>query len=202
MKNLIAIAIASLFSLNVIAADPPTTNTATSTTTTAGADTNWMKYSTPNEHHKVLNDVAGKFKYTANFWMTPGAKAETTTGTSTNKWILGGRFLQQEVKGKAMGQPFNGMSLVGFDSLREQYQSIWVDTMSTHMMQGTGTYDTATKTLTETGEFSCAMTNSKNRWYRTEMKITDKKNHTYAMFTKDNEGKEFKSMEINYTRTN
>ena len=201
--KVLSFVLASLFSLQVIAADPPTT-TATDNHATTGAATNntdWMKYSTPTDGHKVLSDLAGTFKYTAKFWMAPNTKEETTTGTSTNKWTLGGRFLQQDVKGKAMGQPFNGMSLVGYDSLREQYQSIWVDTMSTHMMTGTGTFDTATRTLTETGEFSCAMTKDKSRWFRTEMKINDKKSHTYAMFNKDTEGKEFKSMEISYTRT-
>lgn len=202
MKLFLSFALVSLFSLQVIAADPPTnTNTTTETKGAAANNTEWMKYSTPSDGHKALNDLAGTFKYTAKFWMAPDTKEETTTGTSTNKWTLGGRFLQQDVKGKAMGQPFSGMSLVGYDSLREQYQSIWVDTMSTHMMTGTGTFDTATRTLTETGEFACAMTKDKNRWYRTEMKINDHKSHTYAMFNKDTAGKEFKTMEITYTRT-
>ncbi len=203
MKKLLSFALVSLFSLQVIAADPPTTHTATDTTAATGAtnNTEWMKYSTPTDNHKVLNDLAGTFKYSAKFWMAPNSKEETMTGTSTNKWTLGGRFLTQEVKGKSHGQPFNGVGTIGYDSLREQYQSNWIDSMSTHMMTSNGTWDATTKTMTFTGEFACAMTNDKNRWYRTETKITDKKTHTYAMFTKDAEGKEFKSMQIDYTRT-
>lgn len=183
----------TLFCLTGFAADPPTTESA--------KNTDWMKYSTPGEGHKALAPLAGNWKYTAKFWMKPTEKPEESKGTSKTKWVMGGRFLQQEVKGKAMGKPFNGMGFTGFDTMREQYQTVWLDDMSTHMMLGSGTFDTAANTLKQSGEFSCAMSGDKNRWYRTDLKITDKNSHTYAMYTKGEDGNEFKSMEITYTRS-
>ncbi len=47
----------------------------------------------PSEAHKVLEPLAGKWNYTASFWMAPDAKPETSTGTSESEMIYGGRFL-------------------------------------------------------------------------------------------------------------
>lgn len=167
--------------------------------TTEGAN-DWKKYSTPGEQHKILKELSGNWKHTLKWWMKPGTNPEMHTGTNTNKMILGGRFLQQDAKGKAMGQPFQGVGLTGFDLLREEFQSVWLDNMSTSMMSSTGTYDAATKTIKETGTFSDAMTGEKNRWYRAEWKILDKNNYTYEMYVKGTDGAEFKSMEITYKR--
>lgn len=172
---------------------------------TAFADINnkepeWMKYTKPGEGHKIFKPLEGKWKHTMKWWAKPGDKAEEHTGTNTNKLILGGRFLQSEAKGKAMGQPFNGLGITGYDTLKEQYQSVWLDNMGTAMVLSTGTYDAATKTLKEEGSFSDAMTGEKNKTYRAEWSFAEKNKYTYAMFTKDTEGKEFKSLEIIYTK--
>lgn len=199
--KLTAFLFVTLFSVIGFAADPPNTN---ATTEAEAKDktvsTEWMKHMGPTENHKVLNQFAGNYKFTVKHWMTANSKPEESKGTSKGKWILGGRFVQQDVKGKAMGKDFNGMSLMGYDSLRGEYQSMWIDTMSNHMMTGTGSWDTASNTLSEKGTFSCAMTNDKNRVYRNEIKVTDPKNYTYTMFTNDKDGKEFKTMEITYTK--
>lgn len=191
MKKAFAVALLfSLTSLTVFAADPPTIT----------GKEDWKKFSTPGAGHKALNDLAGKWKFTMKWWPAADAKPEESKGTSTAKWIMGGRFLQQDVTGKAMGEKFVGQGFIGFDNVREQYQTVWFDNMSTHMMLGTGTFDAATKTLKETGEYSCPMTGAKHKPYRTELKIVGPKEHTYAMWTKGEDGKEFKSMEITYKK--
>jgi len=116
------------------------------------------------------------------------------------KMIMGGRFLQQTVKGKAMGRPFEGMGLLGYDNLKKKFQSIWLDNMGTGMAQGTGNYDSVAQTLHETGEFSCPTAKDKMMTYRAEWKMMDKNHQTYTMWTKDADGKEFISMEMDYKR--
>ncbi len=203
MKQFTAVVVASLLSLSVIAADPPNTEaTARAKEQDKTVAAEWMKHMGPVEGHKAMNPMVGNFKYNLKYWMAANAKPEESKGTAKGKWILGGRFLQQDVKGKSMGKDFNGVSTMGYDSLREQYQTSWVDSMSNHMMIGTGTYDATTATFTETGDFSCAMTNNKNRPYRTEIKVADKNTFSHSMYMKDAENKEFKTMEIQYTRVN
>src|SRR3954451_816584 len=64
----------------------------------------WMKLTKPSEGHHALNDTVGTWKYTMRWWAAPNAKPEESKGTSTNKWTLDGRFLEQDVKGTAMGK--------------------------------------------------------------------------------------------------
>ena len=42
------------------------------------------------------------------FWMDPKGEAQESEGTSEAGMIMGGRFLEQELNGTFMGQPFEG----------------------------------------------------------------------------------------------
>ncbi|MGE0764747.1 MAG: DUF1579 domain-containing protein [Bdellovibrionales bacterium] len=191
MKKLI-LGTAVLFTAVAFAADP--------TTTTANTPPQWMKYTTPAEGHKAVKDLTGKFNYTMKWWASATATPELSKGTSRNKWVLGDRYLQQEVKGTAMGQPFNGIGFLAFDNFRGEYQSIWMDDMSTSILNTSGKMDPATKAITQTGTASDPMKGDKNAWFRTELKLIGKNEHIYEMYSKGTDGKEFKSMEINYKR--
>lgn len=158
------------------------------------------EYAKPGAPHKLLEGMAGNWNYTSKMWESRTAKPEEAKGTSSFKMILGGRFLQQEIKGKAMGMPFDGVGLVGYDNMKKKYETTWMDSMSTGTMRGEGSFNESTKTLSDAGEYSCPITN-KQRSYRSEWKITDKNNMTFAMFGPGMEDPaEFKMMEITYKR--
>ena len=184
--------------------------TATTTTTTATVTSapdmptpeqmeQWAKMSSPSENHKVLEAFTGKWDYTMKMWMKADSQPQESKGTSDNHWMYEGRFLVQDTKGEAMGKPFEGMGIIGYDNMREEYNFGWIDNMSTSMMVATGQYDPATKTLTESGTFACPMTGEKNRAMRSVWKIIDADHHSYEMYS-TSEGQEFKMMEIMYTR--
>lgn len=187
MRTIVA-ALFVVVSTSLFAADMPT------------GQPDWMKYSNPAAEHKALNDFAGKWKFTMTFWMENNGKAEKSTGTSNSKWVLGGRFLQQDVKSTTNGQKFEGLGFTGYDLLKKEYQTVWMDSMTTSMMLGAGTQEG--NTLTTKGTMSCGMTENPNRPYRTELVKISKNEHTFTMFSNDKEGKEFKTMEINYKRAN
>ncbi len=159
------------------------------------------EYGTPGESHKVLSDLAGNWTFTIKHWETADAKPQESTGTSTMKMILGGRWLQQDAKSEMMGMPYEGFGLTGFDNLKKKYEAFWFDNMGTGAMHGEGTFDSKTKTLKETGTYSCPIV-GKDTAYRTDWKIQDKDNFTYTMHGKgmNPKGKEFKQMEITYKR--
>ncbi len=192
MKILVCLSFVFAASL-ALAADPKGVST--------GEAPEWMKFTTPGENHKAMNDLTGKFSYTMRWWAKPDVKAEESKGTSTAKWIMNGRFVQQDVKGKAMGQAFNGMGITGYDNLKEEFQSVWFDDMSTGMMWGSGKMDPAGKTISQTGTTSDPMKGEKNAWYRTDLTVISKNEHKFEMYSKDTAGKEFKAMEIEYKRT-
>ncbi len=159
----------------------------------------WMAYATPNEHHKVLEQLVGNWETKMKAWMPGKETAEESTGTSSVQWILGGRFIEQKFTGMHMGQPFEGMGITGYDNQKKKYQSIWLDNMGTGLMTSSLNYDEATKTFTEEGSFSCPMKDGEMK-FRASIKIIDENSHTYEMFTTDEAGQESKMMEILYTK--
>ncbi len=159
----------------------------------------FKEYSTPNENHGVLNALVGDWTYSSKHWASPASPAEESTGTAQAKWVMDGRFVEQTVQGSMMGQPFNGVSLTGYDNAGKEYQSVWYDNMGTGMMTTSGTYDAATKTLTQAGTFNCPMrgNNMPVRWVT---KIKDENTYSFEMWSPDETGKDFLGMEIVYTR--
>ena len=167
-----------------------------------GMDEEMMKkmeeYGTPNENHKALNPLAGDWDYTMTMWMDPASPPQTSTGTASSKWISGGRFLEETVKGEWMGKPFEGRSTMGYDNHQKEYFSIWLDNMMTGYMLATGSYDPATKTLTLKGDFDCPIRGKMT--VRSVIKINDENTHTYESYSTGADGKEIKTMEILYKR--
>ena len=157
---------------------------------------------TPGEPHKVLAQMEGKWSYNSKMWDSADAKPQESKGESTFKMLLGGRYLHQEVKGKAMGMDFQGVGITAYDNVKKKYDSIWMDSMGTGIMKGTGDYDPASKTLTDKGEYSCPMKESKTAEYRSEWKLIDKNNSVFSMYGKGmmDDAKEFKMMELTYKR--
>lgn len=159
----------------------------------------WMEYSTPAEHHVVLAPLVGSWNYMSTSWEAPGAEGSVSTGTAETKWIFGGRFIEQNVKGMWMGQVFEGRDITGYDNQKKQYVSVWYDNMGTGMaMSDSGSYDAKTKTLTQTGMCSCPKTGG-DRPFRWETQIIDNDNYTFRVYMKEGR-KEFVAMEIAYKR--
>ena len=160
----------------------------------------WQAYASPNDNHKVLDPLVGKWSQVVKWWMTPDSQPETSEGTTETQWVMGGRYLQHSAKGMAMGQPFEGMGFTGFDNGKQAYQTLWMDNMGTGMMIGEGTYDPDKKTITDHGRFTDPMIGQRN--YRGVTTLIDKDHYRYEMYGADQNGKEFRMMEILYTRTN
>ena len=159
-----------------------------------------QKYMMPNENHKALEPLAGTWKAQVKWWMSAEGKPEASQGTSENRWIMGGRFLEQDYKGESMGKPFEGMGITGYDTIRGEYTSIWLDSMATGIMVATAQFDPASQTLNQNGTMSCPLTMEKNRPIRTIWKITDADHNIYESYMNDKDGKEFKTLEISYER--
>src|SRR5262249_54980358 len=106
-----------------------------------------QKLTSPGENHKRLDKMVGNWTHTIKRWMKPGDQPTSTTGTDEIGWMLDGRFLKQKTKGEWMGKPFEGVGVTGYDNIRQEYTTIWMDNMSTGMMHGTAQYDATKKIL-------------------------------------------------------
>ncbi|MBI4057558.1 MAG: DUF1579 domain-containing protein [Elusimicrobia bacterium] len=161
---------------------------------------NMAKFSGPNENHKRLDPFIGRWNAVVLWWMAPTSKPEEMRGIHENRWIMGGRFMQQRTKGGTKDQPFEGLGFTGYDTLKGTYVSLWLDNMGTGIMTATGEFDAATQTFNEKGTMGDPMTGEKEKPFRSEWKVADKNHFTYTMYTAVADGSEFKAMEIQYTR--
>lgn len=160
----------------------------------------FAKASTPGEEHKLLQQYVGKWTHVVKWWMKADAKPETSNGTTEITSIMGGRFIKQDVSGTSMGQPFQGMGLVGYDNIQKHFSTIWIDNMMTGMMIGSGTLDKAKNAIVDSGSASCPMSPTGKREYRAVWSLPEKNSFKYEMYTTGEDGKEFKAMEIVYTK--
>lgn len=166
----------------------------------AAAEKAWREGMTPGPQHAMMAKSNGVWNAETTMWMEAGGKAETSTGTAVNKMILGGRYQQSSFKGTMMGQTFEGVATTGYDNARKLYVSNWVDNMGTAMLNMEGSWDEASKSITMTGKMYCAA-NKKDCQMREVFKMVDDNTQVMEMYGPDMKtGKEYKNMEIKYTR--
>lgn len=114
---------------------------------------------TPGPEHKKLEPLVGSWNYTCKFWMEPGKPAMESKGTIERKWILGGRFIEETVKGTNFdGKPgFEGRGMIGYDNAQKKYTMSWSCTMGTGTCSGSGAGDSTGKVFTFEKEAFCPM---------------------------------------------
>lgn len=125
-----------------------------------------QKYGQPGEHHKLFTRYVGKWKHTDRMWMDPSQPPITSEGTTEYRLTMGGRYLVQEYSGAFMGQPFNGMAIVGYDNFREEFKSVWIDSAGTGMMTMTGKFDATKNTLSMSGKMDEPMTGERDKTFK------------------------------------
>lgn len=159
----------------------------------------WMKAMTPGEQHQKLAKFVGKWTYVIKYRMNENEPWTESTGTSKMESILGGRYIMDTTKGETEMGPFEGMGLTGFDNVSGKYVAFWSDNMSTGPMMLEGSMDAAGKKITYVGTCNCPMEGPGKRM-KMVVTMTDSNHFTHESYSFDAEGKEWKSMEIAYTR--
>ena len=158
-----------------------------------------MKAGTPGDPHKKLDGMVGSWDTKITMWMMPGMDPMNSTGTSTNQWVMGGRYLEQRFKGDFAGMPFEGVGYTGYDNVKKQYWGTWMDNMSTGMMTSTGSVSADGKTWEFDATMADPMT-GKDSVAKEKITIADADHHTMEMWVPGPDGKMFKNMEIAYSR--
>jgi hypothetical protein len=157
-----------------------------------------MKAATPGPQHKMLDGMAGTWTTKATMWMMPGADPVTGDGMTENKWVMGGRYMEQRFTGSMMGMPFEGIGYTGYDNVKKQYFGTWMDNMGTGIMMSTGKVNTD-GTMTFTGTYPDPMT-GKEQTMEEKIRVIDADHTVFEMWGPGPDGKMFKTMEIAYSR--
>lgn len=158
-----------------------------------------IKAATPGPNHKMLGSMVGDWTFVMRMWMDPSAPPSETSGTVTNRPLMGGRYVQGDYKAQVMGMPFEGASVVGYDNVSGQFVSTWLDNMSTGIMYMTGSYDAASRSFTYSAEMPDTMQPSTKVKVREVVRVVDDNQHVMEMY-ETRGGKELKTMEIVFKR--
>lgn len=159
----------------------------------------WVAYATPGAPHKALEGLAGSWTVATKYWMAPGAPPIEAAGTSENKMILGGRYLEQRYESTMMGQPFSGIGVTGYDNYKKRFVGSWVDSMGTGILTNSGTADKTGKKITFWGSMDDPH-EKRTMKAKSVVTIVDADHHTYEAWHALPDGKMTKDLEIHYTR--
>jgi Protein of unknown function (DUF1579) len=158
----------------------------------------WMDYMTPSDVHKMMAASDGEWNMEIQMWMEPNAPSQSMKASCVNKMILGGRYQESINTGSFNGMPFEGHSLTGWDNARKIIFSTWIDNMGTGILYMEGSWNEATKTIEMKGKMTDPMTGQVTD-EREVMKFIDNNTQIMQQYgMKD--GKEYKTMEIKFTR--
>ncbi len=154
---------------------------------------------TPGAAHKALDPLVGNWIAEVKCWMAPDAPPAVSKATAKSSWVMNGRYVQEEFSGEFMSKPFRGMSLTGYDNLKQKYNTVWVDDMHTSLTTAEGEAENGGKVIALEGKYDCPMTGQKNVTMRQVIRIISPDSHIFEMHD-PSMGDHSKMMEITYTR--
>ena len=150
---------------------------------------------TPGPAHKALEAFVGNWKTEVKCWMEPGGSPNVSQGTAKTSWTLNGHFLEEEFHGEMMGKQFTGRSLMGYDNIKQTFNTVWVSDMQTSIFTSEGKGENGNKVITLEGKSNCPATGRKDIPMKTVFRVISPDKHVFEMF---NDG--VRTMEITYTR--
>ncbi|HET6204629.1 MAG TPA: DUF1579 family protein [Planctomycetota bacterium] len=122
----------------------------------------WTEACTPNENHKKLADWIGKWD-TKTTMTGMGAEPMVSTGTAEARWLLEGRWLQEEWTGEIMGKKTRGFVTMGYDNFKRKYVVSFVDSYQTTLNVAEGAFDQTGKVLLAYGWMDEPMTGEQDK---------------------------------------
>lgn len=161
--------------------------------------TAWIEANAPGEQHKLIARLAGDWNAVAEFQMAPDAPPMVSQATQVSTMEFDGRYLKSVYESDFMGDPFTGISFMGYDNAKKTYNSFWIDSMSTSMFLSAGTCNDAGNEWTLFGE----MTDPSGETVEAKHVITisDDNHYTMTMYRSTPDGM-IKEGTITYTRSN
>ena len=157
----------------------------------------YMKAGTPGAPHKNMAATAGNYSLKIKSWHDASGQAMEETGSATRK-MLDDRVLVEDVNSSMMGAPFTGHGMRGYDNVTGKYWSTWTDSMSTGIMVSEGSCDVQ-KVCTFIGSWNDPIKKGPIK-ARMISRWTSPTTEVFEMYGPGQDGKEFKMMEITYTK--
>jgi hypothetical protein len=156
-----------------------------------------MKLAEPGEHHKIIGQMAGKWKVDVVYVMN-GQEGKGTADMEA-KWILGGRWLQMQYESNFMGSPFTVVQHLGYDNVAKEHVEISMNTMATDLMVNRGPCSEGGKTISHKGTYPDIFTKG-TMVMRTVYTIKSDDEFTIEWFEKRGDEKEVRAVVLTHKR--
>lgn len=158
----------------------------------------WQDFATPGDMHKWMASHAGTWEAEVTSFM-PGAEPTKSKATEVVKMVMNGLYQEGNLSGTMMNMPFQGKSILAYDNAKKQFALTWIDNMGSGLLNMTGQYDAATKTLNLNGTQTDPGT-GKDAKVRQEQKFINDDSYVLTMYGDGPDGKEAKFMEATFKR--
>lgn len=178
---------------------PKTSSNPDATASTESPIETMVRYAMPAPQHKSLGRMVGKWKTQVKYQMTADAPVVESEGSCERKWVLGNRFVLEEFDGGDLALPFRAFAFYGFDRFEEKYTSAWVDSLNTAITTYLGTCEDPCDVINFVGEHGNPWTGTK-RPSRGVTRFVSENRHTVELYESGRDGREFRVLEITYTR--
>lgn len=159
----------------------------------------YMKLMAPGENHEFLKNLAGEWRVTTTIWMSPGAPPDVSEGTITGELVLGGRFVMLRMKGTMFGQPYEGIEILGYDTVQRKYVTLWIDNTSTMFYELSGDREKDAASIHDRAEWYDPATGGRTPVHAVTT-VVGPDEYTFELFMAGPDGAETKSMEYRAVR--
>lgn len=160
----------------------------------------WAALNAMGPEHEKFKDMVGKWDAETKMWMMPGAPPEVSKGTAEFRLLFGGRYIEQKFACDMNGQPFEGLSIEGYDRIKKKFVSIWLDNTSTGMFVSEGVADASGKVCTYYGTSDDPLTGELDKMMKAVAREVSKDEAVFEMYEMRAGVGEVKVMEITYKR--
>ncbi len=154
----------------------------------------------PGPQHAALQQRVGKWNLDETMYMD--GVPNKANGTAECTSIVGGRFVVEHHHGTAMGMPFEGFGIAGFDNRTQEHTMTWVDSFGTYTQSARGKED-ASGWIELKGIATDAFS-PEGRPFRWRFKTESKDKRLLEVIDSQPDGKggftEMKVVDITYTR--
>lgn len=168
----------------------------------------------PGEHRKSLSVLIGNWTTTWKIWQKPESEPDVSNGTTRFTWGRNGKYVQGNfagmLKGRSPGKPgpphdipYRGVFTLEYDSSALQYTSTWTNSLEPSKVssRGIARANAASRISSMELRGTCeCQTGGVEVAFRSVIDISNPDRIVEEGFTFDTQGKEYKAMEVIYTR--
>lgn len=155
----------------------------------------WTVYMTPTSIHELFSKYEGEFQMEIEM----NGLNEPVLISSSNKMILGGRFLELKQKGKMMGMDYESIYTIGYNTIDRTISMTTITNMGTGTLALEGKWNENTKTATLYGK----LTNPTSKQYinvRQTIEFIDDNTILIQSFDQEEDKPEKKTVEYKFVR--